>query len=163
LDEIEGRVGRYIYVSTCSHYDIEEEHLGQSIQEDHPLVPCTEELKHDTSKHKSYNPRKAECERILQRKKWLNKIILRPALIIGNYDHSDRLYYWFRKVQKQDTFLLPDHGKNMFSYTNVHDFAKIIIQSIEHNNAFDHGIYRRICAARSAKIRQITRLDKCHP
>jgi len=136
LETIKGRVGRYIYVSTCSHYDVDYENPPQAIQEDFPLVPCTEEQKYDTSKQ-SYNPRKSEFERILHSKEWLNKIILRPSLIIGNHDHTDRLYYWFRKVHNQDTFLLPNDGKNVITYTDVNDFAKIVIQSIEHNNAFD--------------------------
>jgi len=32
---------------------------------------------------------------------------------------------------------LPNNGKNVITYTDVNDFAKIVIQSIEHNNAFD--------------------------
>lgn len=136
LETIKGRVGRYIYVSTTSHYDVADEDIGQLIQEDMPLVPCTEEEKNDRS-GQTYNPRKAEFERILHSKEWLNKIILRPSLIIGNHDHSDRLYYWFRKVHNQDAFLLPNNGKNVITYTDVNDFAKIVIQSIEHNNAFD--------------------------
>lgn len=136
LETIKGRVGRYIYVSTTSHYGIDYENAPQIVDEDAPLVPCTEEQMHDRT-GQTYNPRKAEFERILQRQEWLNKIILRPSLIIGNHDHSDRLYYWFRKVQTQDAFLLPNHGKNIITYTDVNDFAKIMIQSIEHNNAFD--------------------------
>lgn len=136
LETIKGRVGRYIYVSTTSHYDVDYENAPPIIDEDMPLVPCTEEQKHDRS-GQTYNERKAEFERILQRQEWLNKIILRPSLIIGNHDHTDRLYYWFRKVQKQDAFLLPNNGKDVITYTDVNDFAKIVIQSIEHNNAFD--------------------------
>jgi len=125
LDEIKGRVGRYIYVSTTSHYDVEEEDLVEPLREETSLMLCTEEQKQGDVKQ-FYNQLKAECERVLQRKKWLNKIILRPSLIVGNYDPTDRLYYWFRKVQKQDAFLLPNDGKDKISYTDVNDFAKII-------------------------------------
>lgn len=135
LDLLEGKVGRYVYVSTTSHYQMEEIPT-KPLTEDHPLVACTEEEKMGET-YATYNQRKAESERILQSKTWLNKIILRPGLIIGPHDHSDRLYYWFHKVMTQEAFMIPNHGKNVISYTDVNDFARMIIQSIEVDNNFD--------------------------
>lgn len=134
LDLLKGKVGRYIYVSTSSHYQLDDS-LTKPMDEDFPLVSCSEAEKTDESVA-SYNARKAESDRILQSKTWLNKIILRPGLIIGPHDHTDRLYYWFHKVQTQEAFIIPNEGKNIISYTDVNDFAQLIIQSIEVENNF---------------------------
>ncbi len=130
----QGNVGKYIYISTSSHYqfDIENPHL---IQENEAIIPCTEEQKNSEEK-KYYNQHKAECERILQAQKDLNYIILRPGLIIGKYDHTDRLYYWFHKMKSQEKILVPDSYFCKIPYTNINDLSQAIIQSLEIKNNF---------------------------
>ncbi|WP_299530190.1 NAD-dependent epimerase/dehydratase family protein [Ulvibacterium sp.] len=124
-----GTIGRYIYISTSSHYKFDKlnPHL---IKEYEDLVPCTQEQK-NSGNPAFYNQNKAECERILQKQKGLDYIILRPGLIIGKYDYTDRLYYWFHKLKNQNDILICNNGENVLSYTNVLDLADLVIQSIE--------------------------------
>lgn len=127
-----GKVGRYIYVSTSSHYqfDPQNPHL---IKEDEAIVSCSlEERKSEERKH--YNQNKAECERILAQQEDLDYIILRPGLIIGKYDYTDRLYYWFHKAKTQEEILVANGGENFISFTNVEDLAEAIITAIEIDN-----------------------------
>lgn len=135
LNQLKGKVGRYIYVSTGSVYDFSEP-SDLLITEDAPLVPCPDILKTDTQGN-SYSARKAECERVILEQDWLDKIILRPGLIVGPYDYSDRLYYWIYRVQKRFAILLPGGGKNLLSFTDVYDFANIVIQSIEIDHQYE--------------------------
>lgn len=67
---------------------------------------------------------------------WLDTIILRPALVVGHYDYADRLYYWFYKTKNQNSFIIPNEGKDLISYTDVLDFSKIMIQSIDIKNTY---------------------------
>jgi len=133
IEILKGRVGRYVFVSTMSVYDFD---TGSSVSatENHTLLSCTEEQKTDNTAA-SYGQRKVACEQILQKNTWLDKIILRPALIVGRYDHTDRLYYWFHKAQTQNAFLIPE-GNNVISYTDVEDLTQTMIQAINVQNHF---------------------------
>lgn len=135
LERLRGKVGRYVLVSTSSHYNFEED-MPVPTKEDWPLVDCTEAQKIDREMM-TYNNRKAECERIISSMDWLDKIILRPALVVGKYDYSDRLYHWFHRVQTQKQLLYPNDGKVRISYSDISDFARIMIQAIDVPHNFD--------------------------
>lgn len=136
IEKLKGQVGRYIFISTASVYDFEaDENKGMAVTEDFPLLSYSEEEMVDKT-GMTYGKRKVACEEILLSKSWLDTIILRPALIAGRYDHTDRLYYWFYKLQTQDEFLLPNKGKDRITYTDVNDLARMMIQSIELDKSF---------------------------
>ncbi|MEM8863205.1 MAG: NAD-dependent epimerase/dehydratase family protein [Chloroflexota bacterium] len=134
LEAQTGRVGRYVYISTSSHYQFDREnpHL---IKEDEPIVPCSAEEK-ASDERRFYNQHKAECERILQAQTDLDLIILRPGLIVGEYDHTDRLYYWFHKVQTQEQILIANGGKDLLAYSDVNDLARAVVKSLDIDNQF---------------------------
>jgi len=134
LEQLKGKVGKYVYISTSSHYIFDEE-SNTPLVEDDEIVSCTPAQKIDNG-YETYNERKAACERALQKQDWLDFTILRPGLIIGNYDPTDRLYYWFYKLQTQKEILWPNKGKDLLSYTNVKDLVKIILAAIEQPNSF---------------------------
>lgn len=120
-------LNKYIFISTCSVYDNES---GQEVlrDENSGTLACTT----DQSKNRdteTYGNRKAECERILMRSGLLF-VILRPALVYGKYDPTDRLYYWLYQVKKNDTLLLPENDQRLFSTTYVFDLVETVIQAI---------------------------------
>jgi len=127
-----GDVRRYIYISSCSVYDNRQ---NQSIarEESSAILDCTTEEAIDTS-NASYGNRKAECERILGRS-GLNHLILRPALVFGQYDPTDRFYYWLHQVYSENELLLPEGGKGIFSTTYVHDLVAAILLGLQSNKA----------------------------
>lgn len=137
LDALKGKVGRYIFVSTASLYQINPEST-EPMDENTPTVSCSEEEKTDTTVS-TYNQRKSACEKILLSKEWLDIIIFRLGLVIGKYDWTDRLYYWLHKAYTQDEFLIPNHGKNIISYSDVSDLSRILIKAITIKN--QHTIY----------------------
>jgi len=134
LELQKGKVGRYIFISTSSHYQFDLENL-HFIKEDEPILSCTPEQKANEAEG-VYNQQKAECERVLARQKDLDYIILRPGLIIGKHDYTDRLYYWFYKVYHQKEVLVGENAMSKVSYSNVQDLAKMMIQSITIKNNF---------------------------
>lgn len=137
LDTLEGKVGRYIFVSTASLYQLNPE-ATQPMDENTAIVSCKEEEKTDTTVS-TYNQRKSECEKVLQSKEWLDVIIFRLGLVVGKYDWTDRLYYWLHKAYTQDEILIPNHGKNIISYSDVSDLSRILIRAIRIKNK--HIIY----------------------
>lgn len=131
ISTMHDKIGRYIYISTCSVYDLNEENQFTTITEDSfPILACTEEQKKDTTMQ-TYGERKAECERVLMKYKYLDKIILRPCIVYGKYDHTDRFYYWLYKIHQQNEFILPKCEYEKITLTYIADLVNIIIQSLE--------------------------------
>lgn len=140
IEKIIGNVGRYIFISTMSVYDFQTEGQNNGLNagmmtEEFPRLSCTEEDMDDRT-GSTYGKRKVACEDILLNAENLDTIILRPALIIGNYDHTDRLYYWYYKVKSQDEMLIPNADQDRLSYTDVNDLSQMIIRAIDIKNAY---------------------------
>jgi len=146
IQKIKGKVGRYIFVSTGSVYDLGTGHNDGFMTEDFPIHSYNEADRIDETMM-TYGKRKAAFEDILLNQDGVEVIILRPALIVGHYDHTDRLYYWFYKSKTQDKFILPNEGKDLISYTDVLDFSKMMIQAIEIDNK--HRVYNATSYAAS--------------
>lgn len=100
------------------------------ITENNEILTCDVSHRSDKS-DASYGNRKAECERVLQNASWLDKVILRPSMVYGRYDPTDRLYYWLYRSHRQTPFILPNEGKDKITLTYVKNLANIITKSIE--------------------------------
>lgn len=122
-----GEVGRYVFISTCSVYDMEDT-SNRLKQEDAPIVKCTKAQEVDTGVQ-SYGARKAQCERILGESAY-DYIILRPALVYGPYDQSDRLYYWLYQLKHKIGLPLPENGERLFSTCYIGDLISAIISAM---------------------------------
>jgi 2'-hydroxyisoflavone reductase len=102
-DLLRGRVGRYLFVSSLSVYAKSDrpgldEHAEVAQLED----PATEEvLAH-------YGALKAACEAAVRARFGLATTIVRPGLIVGPYDSTDRFGYWVARFRHPA--LLGDRG-----------------------------------------------------
>lgn len=171
-------VKKYILISTCSVYDMDIEteqadtggstvnpksSLGNgdrdkdreiSVEglknEDSPILSCSVAEERDRT-DKTYGQRKAQCDRILA-SSGMNHVILRPALVYGPYDHTDRLYYWLHQVRHKPTLLLPDQGERKFSLTFVDDLVDTVVHTLFHQTP--SSIYN-IISNPEISIRQI--------
>jgi len=142
LPKLKGKVGRYIYVSTVSVYD-PGKYLGlvNQVTEDSPLLACTEEQRGgDWSMF--YGEKKAECERILMQNDWLDKVILRPSIVYGKYDYTERYYYWLQRIAKRERVLIPDDGKEKGNLTFVDDLARLLSSAM--TTADHHTTYNAV-------------------
>lgn len=136
LNQVKNSIKGYIFISSCSVYDHEADH-SINRKEDSPILPCSQSECSDPSMS-TYGKRKAECERILV-SSGLPFYILRPALVYGKYDPTDRFYYWLYQVKKQDHVLLPGGGTNHISLTYVNDLVEMVIALM--NYPGNSGIY----------------------
>ncbi len=140
-DLLKGKAGRYIFVSTGSVYPMDDPEFWKNpIAEDAPTLPCTAEQRIDKNVMTTYGEKKAECERVLLGKEWIDAIIFRPGLIYGRYDPTDRFYYWLYKVMKQDKILVPEDKGEKITNTYSEDFAALIKSAIDvkkHNKVYN--------------------------
>ncbi|TND06962.1 MAG: NAD-dependent epimerase/dehydratase [Bacteroidetes bacterium] len=124
LKKLEGHAGKYIHISTISVYDLEKNNRAL-ITEDSPLYSYGPGEEADPAKA-HYGQNKRECERIVLEQTAFEKIILRPSLVYGEYDHTDRLYYWLYRLKNNLPVLIPGKGKDGMTFTYVKDLATIL-------------------------------------
>lgn len=129
LQLLKGKIGRYIFISSMSVYPLDKSE-GKIITEEFPILACSEAEKIDKTMA-SYGERKAECERVILAENEIDSIILRPALVYGRYDFTDRMYYWLYRAKFQDKILMPGDGINRLVNTFVDDLAKMIVKAME--------------------------------
>jgi 2'-hydroxyisoflavone reductase len=133
IGKLKGKVGRYIFISTIAVYELEQNFKSEIITENFKLQKCNEEEAKNNSPE-TYGKRKAECERILNQTEWLEKIILRPSIIYGKYDTTDRLYYWLDRIKQGNSFIVPNCKSEKVTLTYVTDLVNIIIKSLKIQN-----------------------------
>ncbi|MFW6384660.1 MAG: NAD-dependent epimerase/dehydratase family protein [Halodesulfurarchaeum sp.] len=117
-------VHAYVYVSSGDAYGVE--HLPK--REDYtPLEPCTREQATDDSED-SYGARKAEGDRAAFRaaERGVNAMVLRPPIVYGPHDYTDRLRYWIQRIDSFDRVLVPGDGTNVWHRTFVDDVASAL-------------------------------------
>jgi 2'-hydroxyisoflavone reductase len=130
LHAIKGNVGRYIFISTVSVFDVAK-HTGQLITEQFATQACSDAQKVSRLMD-AYGEKKAEMERLLLQQQGLDKIIFRPSFIYGKFDYTERFYYWLYRVEKCARFLLPEDGTpKKLSLTNADDLTEALLLAIE--------------------------------
>jgi 2'-hydroxyisoflavone reductase len=125
------RVGRYCFISTLSVYA---ERMGASIDETAPLAvledPATEIVTNET-----YGPLKAACETVVRDVFADRALIIRPGLIVGPDDPSDRFTYWPHRVAQGGEVLAPDAPDHPTQFIEVRDLAAWTVHMLETDGA----------------------------
>ena len=147
LSELSLNLKKYILISTCSVYQDDKVILSN---ESALIKKCNQDQFKDQSTN-SYGNRKAECERILQSSKF-NFTVLRPDLVYGKYDNTDRFYYWLHQAKTYNKILVPNNGRQLFSLTYVIDLVCTIEKTLI--KKLDRDIYN-ITTTTETSIRQI--------
>lgn len=151
LKGIEGNVGRYIFISTVSVFDVAK-YEGQLITEQFATQACSDAQKVSPLMD-AYGEKKAEMERILLQQQGLDKIIFRPGFIYGKYDYTGRFYYWLYRVEKCMRFLLPEDGApKKLSLTNADDLTEALLLAVEIGN---HSTVYNAISTPSISIREL--------
>jgi 2'-hydroxyisoflavone reductase len=122
-------VGHYTMVSTVSVYP----GMGQSrdpIDEESPVGslddPTTEKVTGAT-----YGPLKALCERAAEAA-WPGRVAqVRPGLIVGPGDPTDRFSYWPDRVARGGVVLAPGDGTDEAQCIDVRDLGEWIVKLAE--------------------------------
>lgn len=106
MSQLAGRAGTYQFVSTISVYD--PEFVGK-MDENAPRVPAPEPATEEVTPA-TYGGLKTACEDALGA--WGGPVqIIRPGLIIGSYDATERYPYWPWRMQRGGDVLVPETGQ----------------------------------------------------
>jgi 2'-hydroxyisoflavone reductase len=80
-----------------------------------------------------YGPLKAACERAAEEAMPGRVLNVRPGLIVGPHDYSDRFTYWVHRVAEGGDVLAPGRPARPVQFIDVRDLAAWILRSIEAN------------------------------
>jgi 2'-hydroxyisoflavone reductase len=135
-EALEGRVKRYVFISSISAY-AEETFRKIGINENDPVGKIADETVEEIT-GETYGPLKALCEETVQDIYSDRALIIRPGLIVGPYDPTDRFTYWPMRVQRGGDMITPDDPDTPIQIIDVRDLAEFTIKLIEKNAS---GIY----------------------
>jgi 2'-hydroxyisoflavone reductase len=121
---LKGRVGRYLFVSTISAYELEE---GGTFNEDSPLWRPDD----PDNEQGGYGPMKAVCDRIVREVMGEDAIIVRPTYIVGPGDDTDRFTYWIDRLSRGGDVLGPPDPGTPFQWIDARDLGAWILQLAE--------------------------------
>ena len=119
---LKGKTNKYIFISTISVY----KDFSEKIDESSEINLKDGDL--DKEDGNNYGPFKARCEKIV--KKFFNEryIIIRPGLIVGPDDPSDRFTYWVDRIAEGGKIIAPGRKKRQLQFIDVRDLAEWIIK-----------------------------------
>jgi 2'-hydroxyisoflavone reductase len=119
-------VASYVFISTISVYAS----LSRpGIKEDSPLAALEEATEQVTGD--SYGPLKAACEQVVQSAFPGRSLIIRPGLIVGPHDPTDRFTYWPVRLKRGGDVVAPEPRHAPVQIIDVRDLAEWIVRMVE--------------------------------
>jgi nucleoside-diphosphate-sugar epimerase len=127
--EVFADVDAYVYVSSGAAYGAERipKREGETA-----LRECTAEQATEDSAA-SYGPRKAEGDRAVfeATERGVNAMVVRPPVVYGPYDYTERFDYWVDRVLNHDRVVVPGDGTNVWHKVFVEDVARALLTVAE--------------------------------
>jgi 2'-hydroxyisoflavone reductase len=132
---LKGKVGHYVFISTLSVYGSEkeagqDETAGLAVYKGEDAMKETQEtLRKDVEA--LYGPLKALSEK--EAEKWFPgaTTVVRPGLIVGPGDESDRFTYWPVRLDRGGDVLAPGDGSDPVQLVDARDLAEWTIRVAE--------------------------------
>lgn len=143
--EIFADVDAYVYVSSGDAYGAE--HVPKR-EDETPLEPCSEAQAIDDSSE-TYGARKAEGDRAVfaATEGGVPAMSVRPCIVYGPYDYTERLDYWIHRVVNYDRVVVPGDGDLLWHRVYVEDVAaalRIVAEAGRPGEAYNVGDRRLV-------------------
>ncbi|MGQ0605233.1 MAG: NAD-dependent epimerase/dehydratase family protein [Anaerolineales bacterium] len=122
-----GAVERYTFISTESVYA---DFRTVDIDESHPTGALADETVEEVT-GETYGPLKALCERAAESALPGRTLTIRPGLIVGPHDPTDRFTYWPARMARGGEVLAPARPDYPVQFIDVRDLADWIVRLTE--------------------------------
>jgi 2'-hydroxyisoflavone reductase len=140
-------VKQYVFISTISVFA---EGIKPGTAEDGPLATMPDETNEEVTKY--YGALKALCEKAADKAMSGRAWIVRPGLIVGPGDKTDRFSYWPVRISKGGEVLAPGDGTDPVQYIDVRDLAEWIVLGVERDLT---GTYNATGPAKTLTIKKM--------
>ena len=131
----EQRTNRYFFISTISVYDPNQ---TAGPDEEAPTLQLPPEASRTTYAAEYYGALKALCETAVRSAFGDRAAIVRPGLVAGPHDPTDRFTYWPLRIDAGGRVLAPPSPTARIQYIDVRDLAAFCVHLLETN---DGGTY----------------------
>lgn len=120
-------VGQYVFISTISVYaDTSKPDMDETAAVGRLPDESVEKVDGET-----YGPLKALCEQAAEKEMPGRTTVIRPGLIVGPGDPSDRFTYWPVRVARGGEVLAPGSPDDPVQFIDVRDLAEWTVRMIE--------------------------------
>jgi 2'-hydroxyisoflavone reductase len=106
------------------------------VKEDDPLATLEDETTEDVAS--AYGGLKVLCEQVVQEVYGERALIIRPGLIVGPHDPTNRFTYWVTRVAQSSDVLAPHSPQYLVQLIDVRDLAAWTIRMAD---AGASGVY----------------------
>src|SRR5712692_701897 len=127
VELLAGAAERYLFVSSISVYA---DGIAAGFDESAP-VRTVEDPSAEEITGESYGGLKALCEREVERGFPGRVLIVRPGLIVGPLDRTDRFTYWVRRVARGGDVLAPGSPDRQVQFIDARDLAGWMLRMVE--------------------------------
>ena len=132
-EALKGRMKQYVFVSTISVYAKND---VPNADESADLATTSEPQSEDARKY--YGPLKALSEKEAEKNFPGHTTVIRPGLIVGPGDLSDRFTYWPARLDRGGEVLAPGNPTDPVQIIDARDLAEFIVRVCEDSTT---GIY----------------------
>ena len=124
VDALSARVDRYVYISSVSVYADQSVPPVEGAAVAELADPAEESVE-------SYGALKAACERIVEETFGDRALLVRPGLIVGPHDSTDRFTWWPRRIAAGGPTLAPGDPEDPVQFVDVRDLAEWTLDATE--------------------------------
>jgi 2'-hydroxyisoflavone reductase len=121
---LRGSVHRYLFISTISVYD------DAGFDEDAKVKPAPDPLP-EAMTPETYGGLKAACEAVVRGEYGDRATLVRPGLIVGPHDPTDRFTWWPHRVALGGRVAAPGRPQRTVQLIDVRDLARWTIMLLE--------------------------------
>ena len=140
---------RYLFISSVSAYE------GPDFRESGALKPPPQPLP-DAMTPENYGGLKAKCEAVVSSTFGERATIVRPGLIVGPNDPTDRFTYWPARVARGGTVAAPGRPGRTVQFIDARDLAEWIVKLAANGTS---GIFNGTGPARPVAMQAV--LEAC--
>lgn len=145
------RVKQYVFTSSISVYP----DFSVPRDESSPVGKLADETVERVD-GETYGPLKALCEQAAERAMPGRTCVIRPGLIVGPDDNTDRFTYWPARAARGGEFIAPGSPRDPFQVIDARDLAAFVIDAVENNTT---GVYNLVSNVDDFKFGELT--DAC--
>jgi 2'-hydroxyisoflavone reductase len=146
------KVDHYTFISTLSVYA----DPSQPGIDEHGSLGVLRDETIETVNGETYGPLKVLCELAAEKAMPGRVLTVRPGLIVGPHDPTDRFTYWPHRVAKGGEVLAPGRPERRVQFIDVRDLAEWVIRLIESHQT---GIFNAIGPENPLPIQDL--LESC--
>lgn len=144
LEVVAPNAGMWLFVSSVSVYaDLSSSGVDETAPlQTEPLAPSARskdgDLEDVGAGYENFGPMKAACEKLVLERMKERGAVVRPHVIVGAGDRSDRLPYWIARVADGGEVLAPEPRDQPVQFVDVRDLGAFVVKLVEDGHG---GVY----------------------